>query len=180
MGRRDGARKSNVLSEAVIVTIQLNNVSITCNQLFCILNQQNTGERLQASFTEDQDSHSISIFEWCYCTDNFISYPIWIKSYQIKRHLCGLFWNPYSESLKESFSHAEITFLLFYLSVLIFFSVSVSQKHLWSLWSICSFRLPKFTSEQLLSSSGFPLNSSGFQRIRKSIIHKALPACSGY
>ncbi len=59
--RRDRARKSNVLSKAVIVTIHLNNVSITCNQLFCILNEQNTGERLKASFNEEQD-HSISLF----------------------------------------------------------------------------------------------------------------------
>lgn len=46
--RREGGteRESNVLSEAVIVTIHLNDVSITSNQLFCILNQQNTGERL--------------------------------------------------------------------------------------------------------------------------------------
>lgn len=29
MGRRNGARKSNVLREAVIVTIHVNNVSIT-------------------------------------------------------------------------------------------------------------------------------------------------------
>lgn len=34
MGRKNGARKSNVLSKAVIVTIHLNNVSITCNQPF--------------------------------------------------------------------------------------------------------------------------------------------------
>jgi len=34
MGRKNGARRSNVLGEAVIVTIHLNKVSITSNQPF--------------------------------------------------------------------------------------------------------------------------------------------------
>jgi len=54
MGRKNGARRSNVLGEAVIVTIHLNKVSITSNQPFWILNQPNTLERLKASFTDRQ------------------------------------------------------------------------------------------------------------------------------